>query len=118
METVTISGNSILKYSSLNYSGIVTNYDPGTDISGMTHVRFDYWTLDTTKLGLKLVNTSYEDGDPKKEALASVSAISKGKWVSVEIPLSDYTNDASKFMQLVWDGNGDVYIDNLYFVKK
>ena len=118
METVTISGNSILKYSSLNYSGIVTNYDPGTDISGMTHVRFDYWTLDTTKLGLKLVNTSYEDGDPKKEALASVSSISKGKWVSVEIPLSDYTNDASKFMQLVWDGNGDVYIDNLYFVKK
>ena len=118
METVTISGNSILKYSSLNYSGIVTNYDPGTDISGMTHVRFDYWTLDTTKLGLKLVNTSYEDGDLKKEALASVSAISKGKWVSVEIPLSDYTNDASKFMQLVWDGNGDVYIDNLYFVKK
>ena len=118
METVTISGNSILKYSSLNYSGIVTNYNPGTDISGMTHVRFDYWTLDTTKLGLKLVNTSYEDGDPKKEALASVSAISKGKWVSVEIPLSDYTNDASKFMQLVWDGNGDVYIDNLYFVKK
>jgi hypothetical protein len=38
--------------------------------------------------------------------------------VSVEIPLSDYTNDSSKFMQLVWDGDGEVYIDNLYIVKK
>ena len=119
LETVTIADNSFLKYSNLNYSGLVTNYDPGTDISAMTHVRFDYWTISSIKLGLKLVNTAYENNDDgKKEALASVSAISKGKWVSVEIPLSDYTNDASKFMQLVWDGNGDVYIDNLYFVKK
>ena len=119
LETVTIADNSFLKYSNLNYSGLVTNYDPGTDISAMTHVRFDYWTISSTKLGLKLVNTAYANNDDgKKEALVSVPSIVKGGWVSVEIPLSDYTNDASKFMQLVWDGNGDVYIDNLYFVKK
>ena len=84
----------------------------------MTHVRFDYWTISSSKLGLKLVNTAYENGDAKKEALVSVSSVTKGEWVSVEIPLSDYTNDSSKFMQLVWDGDGEVYIDNLYFVKK
>jgi hypothetical protein len=85
----------------------------------MTHVRFDYWTISSTKLGLKLVNTSHANNDEgKKEALVSVSSVSKGEWVSVEIPLSDYTNDSSKFMQLVWDGDGEVYIDNLYFVKK
>ena len=119
LETVTIADNNFLKYSNLNYSGLVTNYDPGTDISGMNYVHFDYWTNDATKLGLKLVNTAYANNDEgKKEALVSVPSIVKGGWVSVDIPLSEYTNDASKFMQLVWDGNGDVYIDNLYFVKK
>ena len=118
LETITIGSDNFLKYSNLNYSGLVTNYDPGTDISAMTHVRFDYWTISSSKLGLKLVNTTYENGDAKKEALVSVSSVTKGEWVSVEIPLSDYTNDSSKFMQLVWDGDGEVYIDNLYFVKK
>jgi hypothetical protein len=118
LETITIGSDNFLKYSNLNYSGLVTNYDPGTDISAMSHVRFDYWTISSSKLGLKLVNTAYENGDAKKEALVSVSSVTKGEWVSVEIPLSDYTNDSSKFMQLVWDGDGEVYIDNLYFVKK
>ncbi|MDA0757254.1 MAG: hypothetical protein O3C01_01125 [Bacteroidetes bacterium] len=119
LETVTIDGNSILKYSNLNYSGLVTNYDPGTDISTKTHVHFDYWTPNSSKLGLKLVNTAHADNDEgKKEALVLVSSVNKGGWVSVDIPLSDYTNDTAKFMQLVWDGNGTVYIDNLYFVKK
>ena len=119
LETVTIDGNNILKYSNLNYSGLVTNYDPGTDISTKTHVHFDYWTPNSSKLGLKLVNTAHADNDEgKKEALVLVSSVNKGGWVSVDIPLSDYTNDTAKFMQLVWDGNGTVYIDNLYFVKK
>ena len=59
METVKIDGNETLVYSNLNYSGIVTNYDPGTSLAGKTYVHFDYWTLDATKLGLKLVNTSH-----------------------------------------------------------
>ena len=115
METVKIDGNETLVYSNLNYSGIVTNYDPGTSLAGKTYVHFDYWTLDATKLGLKLVNTSHA-GQPEKEALVNVSSITKGEWVSVDIPLSEYTNDTSKFMQLVWDGAaGKIWIDNLYF---
>jgi len=115
METVKIDGNETLLYSNLNYSGLVTNYDPGTSLEGKTYVHFDYWTLDATKLGLKLVNTSHA-GQPEKEGLVMVSSITKGEWVSVDIPLSEYTNDTSKFMQLVWDGAaGKIWIDNLYF---
>jgi len=119
LQTVTIGSDNFLKYSNLNYSGLVTNYDPGTDISSMTHVRFDYWTISSTKLGLKLVNTSYANNDEgKKESIVFASSIEKAEWKTIEIPLSEYTSDVSKFMQLVWDGNGEVYIDNLYFVKK
>ena len=119
LETVTIGSDNFLKYSNLNYSGLVTNYDPGTDISTMTHVRFDYWTTSSTKLGFKIVNTSYANNDEgKKESIVFLPSITKGEWKSVEIPLSEFTSDVSKFMQLVWDGDGEVYIDNLYFVKK
>ena len=119
LETVTVGSDNFLKYSNLNYSGLVTNYDPGTDISSMTHVRFDYWTISSTKLGLKLVNTSHANNDEgKKESIVFASSIEKAEWITIEIPLSEYTSDVSKFMQLVWDGDGEVYIDNLYFVKK
>lgn len=119
LETITIGNDKILKYSNLNYSGLVTNYDPGTSLEGKNYVHFDYWTNDATKLGLKLVNTSHANNDEgKKESIVFTSSIVKGGWVSVDIPLSEYTSDVSKFMQLVWDGDGEVYIDNLYFVKK
>ena len=119
LETVTVGSDNFLKYSNLNYSGLVTNYDPGTDISSMTHVRFDYWTISSTKLGLKLVNTAHANNDEgKKESIVFASSIEKAEWKTVEIPLSEYTSDISKFMQLVWEGDGEVYIDNLYFVKK
>ena len=119
LETVTVGSDNFLKYSNLNYSGLVTNYDPGTDISSMTHVRFDYWTISSTKLGLKLVNTSHANNDEgKKESIVFASSIEKAEWRTIEIPLSEYTSDVSKFMQLVWDGDGEVYIDNLYYVKK
>ena len=45
LETVKIEGNETLLYQNLNYSGLVTNYDPGTALTGKTYVHFDYWTL-------------------------------------------------------------------------
>ena len=92
----------------LNYSGLVTNYDPGTDVSGMEYVHFDYWTIDASKLGLKLVNTTGPSG-AEKESLVFTDGITKGQWVSVDIPLSQYTTVMTAITQLVWDGvNNDL----------
>jgi VCBS repeat-containing protein len=123
LDIITDGDNNYLKYSNLNYSGIVTNYAPGTDISSMNYVHFEYKTDDSTKLGLKLVNLSAElTNIEERESIVYLESIittqSEDSWISVDIPLSSYTNDTSKVMQLVWDGNGTVNIDNLFFYKE
>ncbi|MDC1469842.1 hypothetical protein N8341_01370 [Flavobacteriaceae bacterium] len=117
---VQVEENNTWFYSDLDYTGIVTDYGNATDVSAMEYVHFDYWTPDATVLGLKLVNTSYETGDPLKEHIEFVSSISLGSWVSVDIPLENFLNDTSGITQLLFDTTGNnaiVYIDNLYFYK-
>jgi hypothetical protein len=116
LTSVDFDGNNVLKYESLDFTGIVTDYDNPTDVSSQTHVHFDYWTIDASSLSLKLVNTTHGDGDPLKEAEVAVSEISLGTWVSVDIPLSDYSTDMSGITQLLFvSSSAKVYIDNIYF---
>ena len=80
LEEVTIDGNKTWKYTALNFSGIVTNYDPGTDLAAATTVHFDYWTPNASKLGLKLVNTT-GPVDAEKESIVFKENLTKGGWV-------------------------------------
>ncbi len=120
-EEVQIEGNNTIKYFDLDFTGIVTDYGNPTDLTTMTHVHFDYWTFDGVELGIKLVNTTYGDGDPLKEDLQSVGTVSQGQWVSVDIPLDDFAFDRSGVTQIlldnlvVDDASITVYIDNLFF---
>ncbi|MDO7171542.1 hypothetical protein [Mariniflexile sp. AS56] len=116
LSTITINGNNIWKYEAMNYTGIVTDYGNPTNLAGFKFVHIDYFTPDATTLGLKLVNTSYGDGDPLKEDIELVSNLTRGTWVSVDIPLANYSTDVSAITQLVFESSGaTVYIDNLYF---
>lgn len=117
-EEVQIEGNNTIKYFNLDFTGIVTDYGNPTDLTAMTHVHFDYWTADGTALGIKIVNTAL---DPAQEDLESVGTVTKGQWISVDIPLDDFAMDRSQVTQILFDNlvDGDdsitVYIDNLYF---
>ena len=116
LTSVNVQGNNTWLYEALDFTGIVTDYGNPTDLTGMTFVHFDYFTPDATKLGLKLVNTTKNDGDPLKEDIELVSNITLGTWVSVDIPLSAYSTDMSAITQLLFESSGaKVYIDNLYF---
>jgi hypothetical protein len=116
LTTTNIGGNNVWLYESLNYTGIVTNYGSPTNLSGFRYVHFDYFTPDATTLGLKLVNTTFPDGSPSKEDIKYVSSVTKGTWVSVDIPLANYTTDVSAITQLIFESSGaKVYIDNFYF---
>lgn len=116
LSEILIGTNKILKYSLLNYTGIVTDYGNPTNLSSKTKVHFDYWTPDATSLGFKIVNTSFGNGDPRKESLVSVSSVTTGSWVSVDLSLSDFTTDKSGITQMLFESSGGtVFIDNLYF---
>lgn len=116
LTTTDIGGNNIWLYESLNYTGIVTDYGNPTNLAGFKYAHFDYFTPDATTLGLKLVNTNFGDGDPLKEDIEYLANITQGTWVSVDIPLANYTTDVSAITQLIFESSGaKVYIDNFYF---
>lgn len=102
-----VAGNNTLKYETLNYQG--TAFANAIDISGMTMLHIDYWTTDSTGFNGFLISTG-----PAETAHAFT--VTTGEWVSVDIPLSEFTDvDLTDVIQMKFDGNGTIYLDNIYF---
>lgn len=104
-----IAGNTTLKYAGLNYQGI--QLGSSQNVSGMTFLHIDYWTANSTALNAYLIST----GPVEK---AKVLTVPTSGWQSVEIPLSNFSPvNLSDVIQLKFDGNGDIHLDNIYFHK-
>lgn len=103
-----VAGNNTLKYANLNYQG--TAFASPIDASAMTMIHVDYWTADSSALNLSLISTG-----PAETPYAFTVAM--GRWVSVDIPLSVFSGvvDLTDIIQLKFDGNGTIYLDNIYF---
>lgn len=103
----TIQGNNTLFYSGLNYQGI--ELDGNLDASGMTHLHLDFWTSNSSLLNVYLISPGPIEG------AYSLSVPTTG-WTSIDIPLTGFaTVDIADLIQLKFDGNGDIYLDNIYF---
>eukprot|EP01093_Parvamoeba_rugata_P016743 TRINITY_DN6426_c0_g2_i2.p1 TRINITY_DN6426_c0_g2~~TRINITY_DN6426_c0_g2_i2.p1 ORF type:complete len:642 (+),score=158.50 TRINITY_DN6426_c0_g2_i2:42-1967(+) len=103
-----IDGNNTLKYAGLDYQGL--QLGTALDVSGMTHLHIDYFTSNSTALNAFLISTG-----PVETAKALEVPTTSG-WVSLEIPLTDFNPvDLADIIQLKFDGNGDIYLDNIYF---
>ncbi|MFH6997019.1 hypothetical protein ACHRVZ_03745 [Flavobacterium sp. FlaQc-57] len=125
LEETAVAGNAVKKYSDLNFVGI----EPVStiDASGMTHFHVDVWSADFTEFRVKLVdfgaNGVYNGGGDDKEHELKFTAPAKGSWVSLDIPLSDFTGLTTRghIAQLIYSGNPSgthtIYIDNVYFHK-
>ena len=105
---VQIDGNNTLEYANLNYQGL--DYDR-TDVSAMEYVHLDYYTNDAFLIGFSLISAS-----PTVENNYIISPIS-GSWQSIDIPLSSYNANLDRVFQFKTEGNGTVYLDNIYFWK-
>ncbi|MCF8262115.1 MAG: T9SS type A sorting domain-containing protein [Melioribacteraceae bacterium] len=114
--TIEIQGNQTLKYAGLNYQGTFLGGDEGVDqdVSGNTTFHIDYWAANGTTVKFYLI--SRNTGEVFYEL-----PLSNREWVSVEIPLSHFTDQGlslTDIYQFKMDGEGDVYIDNMYFYGK
>ena len=102
-----IAGNTTLKYAGLNYQGI--QLGSSQNVSGMSFMHIDYWTSNSTSFKTYLIST----GPVEKSKVLTVPT---SGWQSVEIPLSDFSPvNLSDVIQLKFDGNGDIHLDNIYF---
>ncbi len=121
-EATTIGSDNIWKLTSLDFLGIVTNYDTGIDVSEMEKLHIDYWLPEgsTNELLVKIVNTV--DGG---EDVESLGAPQGGSWQSIEIDLTAFDDgnlaNKEKITQLLIDSDGVTpvaYIDNFYFYRE
>lgn len=120
-----IAGNDVKKYSALDFVGIETTGANLINASTMTHFNLDIWTPNMTACRVKLVDfgadAAYGGGDDTEHELTFTPA--QNGWVSLNIPLSDFTNltNKSHIAQLIFSGlptaTGVLYVDNVYYSK-
>jgi hypothetical protein len=106
---VQIQGNNTLKFSGLNYQGI--QLGSSQDVSSMGFLHLDFWTANSTALNVFLIS-------PGPVEMAYVLQVPTDGWVSLDIPLSAFSPVAlNDVIQLKFDGDGDIFLDNIYFRK-
>ncbi len=105
---VDLDGNSVLKYEGLNYQG--TDFDGNRqDVSDLAYFHVDYWTYNADLLSIYLIS-------PGPVETPYNFPVQKQSWQRHKIPLSHFVNvDLTNTFQLKVEGNGDVYLDNIYF---
>ncbi|HBZ40025.1 MAG TPA: hypothetical protein DEO59_16705, partial [Balneola sp.] len=126
---VMIEGNSTLEIDFTNFVGIdfASNKQ---DASTMTHFHMDFWTSSNDLTG-KVFNSKFSQwGGTSGEVSAfelpintgTSPAIESGKWISIDVPISDWTNapqtrdDIAQF--LITSNLDTVYVDNIYLYKE
>ncbi len=106
---VDIAGNNTLRYGGLNYQG--TELGSAQNVSDLEFLHLDYWTSNSTMLNVFLIS----EGPTETGVALEVPTMG---WNSVDIPLADFDPvDLANVIQMKFDGNGDIYLDNIYFYR-
>ncbi|MEQ6124329.1 carbohydrate-binding protein [Pseudotenacibaculum sp. MALMAid0570] len=118
-----VAGDDVKKYENLGFVGIETT-SATVDASSMTHFHLDVWSPDFTSFNIKLVDFgpdgAFGGGDDSEHEIV-ITAPAQGEWVSLDIPLSDFTGltSTANIAQYILVGQPfevtDVFIDNMYF---
>ncbi|MBD3217851.1 MAG: hypothetical protein GF310_06190 [candidate division Zixibacteria bacterium] len=128
VEDYMIGSDNTKKYTDILYAGIEFRTTT-VDASGMTHFHLNVWTPDATTapsvFKIKLVdfgeNGVYNGGsgdDVEDEITFDESTMNTGVWVSIDIPISNFTELSTRghIGQLIISGDPNtVFVDNIYF---
>ncbi|MEP1304437.1 MAG: T9SS type A sorting domain-containing protein [Balneola sp.] len=125
---VTIEDNATLKIDFTNFLGVDFSSNK-QDASEMTNFHMDFWTSSPDLVG-KVFNSKFSQwGGTSAEVSAfelpintgTNPAIESGVWVSIDVPISDWTNapqtrdDIAQF--LITSNLDVVFVDNIYLYK-
>ena len=131
LEDVSVAGDAVKKYSSLDFAGIEFLGANAIDASGMTHVHLDIWTPDATDFSFKFVDfggDGFGGGNDTENVPVSFNAgstppLTQGNWISIDVSLLDLQaaglTNLTDLNQLIIvgqpPGGATVFVDNLYF---
>ena len=132
-DDINLNGDTIIKYSELNFVGIQFAVDvPTINISQMTHfhidiqVQSDMSSSDFLQIKLQDIgaDNAFGTGDDSDAFLSySNTTLVKGSWVSIDVPLSAFSGLKSRanLAQVVFISDAtitDILVDNIYFYKQ
>lgn len=104
---IAIAGNNTLKYTGLNYQGI--EFGSNQNVSSLGFLHIDFWTANSSTLKVFLIS-------PGPVETPFTLTVPTTGWQSVDIPLSSFSPvDLTRVFQMKFEGNGDIYLDNIYF---
>ncbi len=105
---VPVAGNNTLRYGGLNYQGL--QLAGSVNVSGRNFLHLDYYSANSTALNVYLISPG------PVEKLVSLTVPTTAGWNSIDIPLSSFAPvNLNDVFQLKFDGNGDIYLDNILF---
>lgn len=105
-----IAGNNTLRYAGLNYQGI--QLGSNQNVSDMDFLHLDFWTKNSSTLNVYLIS-------PGPLETARALTVPTTGWTSIDIPLSAFAGvNLADVFQLKFDGNGTIYLDNIFFYKE
>lgn len=129
---ITIGTDNLKYYSNLNFVGIEFN-NPTVNASAMSFLHLDVWTNGTTTSDFVIkirdrgangvLNTNVFTGGPTEDDkeisfVVTSSQIIAGQWLSLDIPLlGDIASQKNNLAQIVFVGDINFLLDNLYFHK-
>jgi len=106
-----IQGNNTLLYTGLNYQGIQLGSNQNLTAAAMVNLHLDFWTANSTALNVYLIS-------PGPVETAFTLTVPTTGWSSVDIPLTAFAPvDLTDVIQLKFDGDGDIYLDNILWRK-
>lgn len=109
VSVIQVQGNNTLKFAGLNYQGI--QLGSSQNISTMAFLHLDYWSATSTSLKVFLIS-------PGPVETAYTLQVPTTGWRSLDIPLSSFAPvNLNDVIQLKFEGNGDIFLDNIYFRK-
>ena len=109
---LTVAGNKIEKYGTLNYEGIAFT---GSDVSAMTKLHLDVWTPNLSAIKVSIISPG-----PVEQAV-TINPTQLG-WNSIDIDMAQYTtpvktNIIQIKLEALTPASGTLYVDNIYFYK-
>ncbi|MCU0415200.1 MAG: hypothetical protein MUE91_12505 [Ignavibacteriaceae bacterium] len=109
---ITIQGDTTMVYGNLNYQGTELNQNLNLVSAGMQYIHIDFWNANSTELNFFLISPG-----PNQQSVALVPPGTTEEWISVDIPLSQFqpTVNLTEVFQMMFTGNGTIYLDNIYF---
>lgn len=113
--------DEMLNYINLSYQGIALADNTSVDVSGMEFLHMDVWTANE---GQKIETSLINNASGVVTEAPVWSDLVAGVWTSIEIPISDYTDQGltvTEIFQMKFVGDpwaaGTVFIDNIYFYR-